>query len=104
MISRGLLHLESASDDRADEPAPPLPPLPVRDAAIAGRLMPWHEFDDSAGVSWRVFELPAGSAGRSSWGASLIFESDGALRRVRNFPPRWSALSAFELERISHER
>jgi hypothetical protein len=102
MISRGLLHLESASDDRAAEPAPP--PLPVRDAAIAGRLTPWHEFDDSAGVSWRVFELPAGSAGHSSWSASLLFESDTAVRRARNFPPRWAALSALDLERISRER
>lgn len=104
MISRGLLHLESASDVRAAAPAPPPPPLPVREAAIGGRVVPWHEFDDSAGVSWRVFELPAGSAGRSSWGASLIFESDTALRRTRNFPPRWPALSALELERLSHER
>jgi len=102
MISRGMLHLESASDAKAAAPAPP--PMPVRDAAITGRLTPWLEFDDAAGVSWRVFELPAGSAGHSSWSASLIFESDTAVRRARNFPPRWSALSALDLERISRER
>ena len=102
MISRGLLHLETASDEKPVDSAPP--PVPVRDAAIAGRLTPWHEFDDTAGVSWRVFELPAGSAGHMTWSASLIFESDTAVRRVRNFPPRWSTLPALDLERISRER
>jgi hypothetical protein len=51
-----------------------------------------------------VFELPAGSAGHSSWGASLIFESDTEVRRARNFPLRWPSLSARERERISRER
>lgn len=100
MISRGLLHLESASDEKVA--APPLPT--ARSATAPARLGQWHEFDDSTGVAWRVFELPAGSAGHMTWSACLIFESDNAVRRVRNFPPHWSALSAVDLERVSWER
>ena len=102
MISRGLLHLESASDEK---PADAVSPNgSARNPAAAGRVGQGHEFQDSAGVSWRVFELPAGPAAQVSWSACLIFESDTAVRRVRNFPPHWSALSPLDLERVSWER
>ena len=100
MISRGLLHLEGASNDTSENGTP----QSARHAADAARVGHGHEFQDSAGVAWRVFELPAGSAGTVSWSACLIFESDNAVRRVRQFPPHWSALSALDLERVSWGR
>ena len=102
MISRGLLHLESASDEKPVDAASPKGS--ARNPAAAGRVGQGHEFQDAAGVSWRVFELPAGAAAHVSWSPCLIFESDTAVRRVRNFPPHWSALSPLDLERVSWER
>ena len=100
MISRGLLHLEGASNDKSEGATP----RSARQATVEARMSQGHEFQDSAGVAWRVFELPAGSAGKASWSACLIFESDNAVRRVRQYPPHWSALSALDLERVSWER
>lgn len=33
-------------------------------------------------------------------GRSLVFESDGAVRRVRNYPEEWHTLSDEELARL----
>lgn len=43
------------------------------------------------GVPWLVYELPATPFDRRS-SASLIFESDAAVRRVRNYPTDWRSL------------
>lgn len=52
------------------------------------------------GVRWLVYEQPAISYDRRS-GASLIFESDSVVRRVRNYPPEWRQLSDCELLALS---
>ena len=49
---------------------------------------------------WRVYELSAASYDRRG-GNTLVFESDTVVRRVRNFPETWRALSAPELLRLS---
>jgi hypothetical protein len=36
--------------------------------------------------------------------AHLVFESDGVVRRVRNFPVNWRELSAAELYELSWRR
>lgn len=51
------------------------------------------------GVPWLVYELPAVLDRRSS--RSLVFESDTAVRRVRQFPPNWRDLSDDELFALS---
>jgi hypothetical protein len=50
---------------------------------------------DSAGTFWQVCEVAYEFDRRS--GRSLVFESDGSVRRVRNYPETWNALSDPEL-------
>jgi len=51
-------------------------------------------------VVWSVYELPASSFDRRM-SASLIFESEQTIRRVRNFPSAWRELSDEELLNLS---
>lgn len=68
------------------------------------RALPANEprrfFEDPDGIIWEVRELKLDYDRRSS--ASLIFESIGAVRRVRNYPPNWHELTPQELNEISH--
>ena len=57
-------------------------------------------FVDGDGVRWRVFEQAFSDYDRRR-GLSLIFASDAAVRRVRDFPASWAALSDIELARLS---
>ena len=43
-------------------------------------------------VVWLVYELPPMLFDRRR-APSLVFESDGAVRRVRHYPENWRALS-----------
>jgi len=54
----------------------------------------------SAGVEWRVYELPPGVYDRRG-SASLVFESSDAFRRVRDFPHDWRALDDERLFAVS---
>lgn len=47
------------------------------------------------GLSWRVFEVAYEFDRRT--GRSLMFEHEGAWRRVRNYPENWLELSEDEL-------
>ena len=60
--------------------------------------LPSREFQAANGLKWRVREL------QTADGASLLFESDLAARRVRDFPASWITLSAQELEALSWHR
>ena len=44
------------------------------------------------GVLWFVYELPTSPVDRGRT-SSLIFESDDAMRRVRDFPANWRTLN-----------
>ncbi|HEY2377660.1 MAG TPA: hypothetical protein VGH98_16930 [Gemmatimonadaceae bacterium] len=44
------------------------------------------------GLPWRVYELPPTVFDRRT-SPSLVFESDGVVRRVRNYPSEWRALA-----------
>ncbi|MEO7457223.1 MAG: hypothetical protein ABIY52_13245 [Gemmatimonadaceae bacterium] len=57
-------------------------------------------FIDSEGSRWRVYEQPFSDYDRRS-GMSLIFASEGAVRRVRNYPANWADLSDEELLALS---
>lgn len=47
---------------------------------------------------WRVFELVAAYDRR---GPSLVFETDGVMRRVRAYPPDWRTLPDRDLLALS---
>jgi hypothetical protein len=44
------------------------------------------------GVTWLVYELPPATFDRRGT-SSLVFESEGAVRRVRDYPADWRNLS-----------
>jgi len=54
-------------------------------------------------AQWRVYEMESGPYDRRS-GRSLIFESDGVLRRVRSYPTEWRELSDSDLMEVSWRR
>lgn len=74
----------------------------ARDAADSSTSTPRTErvFVDAEGVRWRVYEQPFSEYDRRS-GQSLIFASDAAIRRVRNYPPTWAEISDAELALLS---
>ncbi|CAN5801174.1 hypothetical protein BH11GEM1_BH11GEM1_17720 [soil metagenome] len=55
---------------------------------------------DSEGSQWRVFEQAFADYDRRS-GLSLIFASDAAVRRVRDYPANWFDLPDDELLTLS---
>ena len=55
---------------------------------------------DTDDAQWWVYELESGPYDRRS-GRSLIFESDGVLRRVRDYPADWRELSDAQLMAVS---
>jgi hypothetical protein len=59
-----------------------------------------RSFVDADGVRWQVTERPFADYDRRR-GLSLIFASDGAVRRVREYPPDWFSLSDAELIALS---
>jgi hypothetical protein len=61
----------------------------------------WRTFNDADGTTWEVREIQNPDYDRRS-GTSLIFESIGAVRRVRNFPANWFELPERELADLSH--
>lgn len=71
------------------------PPARVTSAAASARI-----FVDADGTRWQVSERPFADYDRRS-GLSLIFASDSAVRRVREYPPDWSTLSDAELLALS---
>jgi hypothetical protein len=74
-------------DDRVDSP--------VDSEAPSART-----FLDVDGTRWRVYEQAFGDYDRRS-GMSLIFASEAAVRRVRDFPSEWMQLTDEELLALS---
>ena len=52
------------------------------------------------GLPWLVYELPPMVFDRRN-SPSLVFETDGTVRRVRNYPQSWRDLSDDELYALS---
>lgn len=61
---------------------------------------PLRAFLDAEGAQWRVFEQAFADYDRRS-GMSLIFSSDSAVRRVRDYPADWFDLSDDDLATLS---
>ena len=57
-------------------------------------------FVDRDGTRWHVSERPFADYDRRR-GLSLIFASDGAVRRVREYPSDWQSLSDEDLLSLS---
>ena len=57
-------------------------------------------FVDDDGARWKVKEMPFSTYDRRS-GRSLIFWSDGAVRRVRDYPQDWHLLTDADLAKLS---
>ena len=65
----------------------------LQDAQQSARTLMWD------GVLWLVYEFIQSLDRRQS--PSLIFESDSTVRRVRNYPADWRALSDDQLIALS---
>ena len=59
-----------------------------------------RSFTDDLGLTWLVSERPFSEYDRRS-GSSLIFSSELAVRRVRDYPSDWFALSDSDLAALS---
>lgn len=70
-------------------------PAPIKNAESPSRV-----FFDADGTRWHVSERPFADYDRRR-GLSLIFASDAAVRRVRDFPPDWHSLDDEELLALS---
>jgi hypothetical protein len=66
----------------------------------ADRETPSRTFVDIEGNRWRVYEQAFGDYDRRS-GMSLIFASEAAVRRVRDFPAEWMQFTDDELLALS---
>ncbi len=70
------------------------------DAGPQASELPTRTYVDEDGVCWHVSEQPFSGYDRRS-GSSLIFASDLAVRRVRNYPADWFTLSELALAALS---
>ncbi|HEX9484683.1 MAG TPA: hypothetical protein VF929_08875 [Gemmatimonadaceae bacterium] len=70
------------------------------DQSTDGGVSRVRSFVDEDGQRWRVYERVFDEYDRRS-GTSLIFASETAVRRVRNYPENWTDLSDEELAAIS---
>lgn len=77
----------------------PESPIPVQSSPESSTPSS-RSFVDEDGTHWTVYEQAFGDYDRRS-SRSLIFNSDVAVRRVRNFPANWLELSERELMELS---
>jgi hypothetical protein len=70
------------------------------DVSIDSAALPGRSFMDAEGTHWRVYEQPFADYDRRT-GMSLIFASEAAVRRVRDYPADWMDLSDQELMALS---
>jgi hypothetical protein len=75
------------------------PTIPVQSPQDSS-TPPSRNFVDEDGAHWTVYEQSFGDYDRRR-SSSLIFNSDFAVRRVRNFPANWMELSEQELMALS---
>lgn len=76
----------------------PEPIIPVQSLQQSS-TPPSRSFVDVDGAHWVVYEQAFGDYDRRS--RSLIFNSDFAVRRVRNFPENWMDLPEADLLELS---
>jgi hypothetical protein len=52
---------------------------------------------DAQGREWRVYERAAGELSPVAGRASLVFDTDGIVRRLWRYPGSWATLSDVDL-------
>jgi hypothetical protein len=75
------------------------PPTRV-ESSTTNDTPPTRSFLDADGAHWLVYEQSFGDYDRRS-GMSLIFSSDAAVRRVRDYPADWFNLPDEDLAALS---
>ena len=55
---------------------------------------------DADGREWRIYERLTRDSSPGAAGSSLVFDTDGIVRRLWRYPPSWSALPDAELLRL----
>ena len=75
------------------------PPISIPSAQESS-TPPTRSIVDDDGAHWTVYEQAFGDYDRRS-SNSLIFSSEFAVRRVRNYPANWMELSQRELMELS---
>ena len=55
---------------------------------------------DTEGREWRIYERAPGDPSPGAGRPSLVFDTDGIVRRLWRYPTSWSALSDEELLRL----
>jgi hypothetical protein len=68
--------------------------------SLSSELLRTRTYTDDLGMTWRVTEQPFSEYDRRR-GSSLIFASELAVRRVRNYPSDWFTLSDGALAALS---
>jgi hypothetical protein len=61
-------------------------------------------FVDNEGVEWEVVEVDGSRVPAARGDRCLVFRSPNAIRRVWNYPARWSELGVRELMELSWSR
>jgi len=68
------------------------------------REVPRVVYDDTTGARWRVREVDARSVPGARADRCLLFEGEGVIRRVWNYPRDWSHLPPDEMVKLSWRR
>jgi hypothetical protein len=55
---------------------------------------------DADGREWRIYERTAGAKSPGAGRSSLVFDTDGIMRRLWRYPASWSALPDADLLRL----
>jgi hypothetical protein len=74
--------------------------MAMRQVGSSARARSRIFLDPATSTQWSVIEIVEASYDRRG-GRSLVFSSDGVMRRVRDYPPNWAELSDEELIRLS---
>ena len=87
-MSSRLVHEEAAIS----------PPAHAVSSFARNAIGPTRSLTDAQGTFWQVCEVEFALDRRT--GRSLVFESEGSVRRVRNYPATWHDLPDDELARL----
>lgn len=68
------------------------------------REIPKVVYNDGSGGRWLVREVDAQAVPGARGARCLLFEGEGVIRRVWNYPSDWSRLPASELVSLSWRR
>ena len=74
------------------------------DRRFTEREVPRVVYCDADGARWQVREVDASGVPGARGERCLLFEGEGVVRRVWNYPHNWAHLAAEELASLSWRR